>query len=29
MKDVLMLRDRTATPIGQDILIEAYVDKES
>ena len=29
MKDVLMLRDMTATPLGQDILIEAYVDKES
>lgn len=29
MNDVLMLRDMTATPIGQDILIEAYVDKES
>ncbi len=29
MKDVLTLRDMTATPVGGDILIEAYVDKES
>ena len=29
MKDVLTLRDMTATPVGRDILIEAYVDKES
>jgi diaminohydroxyphosphoribosylaminopyrimidine deaminase / 5-amino-6-(5-phosphoribosylamino)uracil reductase len=29
MKHVLKLRDMTATPVGQDVLIEAYVDKES
>jgi diaminohydroxyphosphoribosylaminopyrimidine deaminase/5-amino-6-(5-phosphoribosylamino)uracil reductase len=29
MNDVITLRDMTATPIGQDILIEAYVDKAS
>jgi len=29
MNDVLTLRDMTATPVGQDILIEAYVDTAS